>query len=100
MISLEYTWKTTTQGDQMKNRKQLIKIEKDGPYLLEDGSALTTSQGASIEIMPRVHLCRCGNSGDKPFCDGTAHAEHPFYGGCGEAPYGADGNAYAAAVPG
>jgi glutamate synthase domain-containing protein 2/uncharacterized Fe-S cluster protein YjdI len=61
----------------MKNRKQLIKIEKDGPYLLEDGSALTTSQGASIEIMPRVHLCRCGNSGDKPFCDNT-HIETGF----------------------
>ena len=45
----------------------------NGPYLLEDGSALRPHIGPAREIA----LCRCGGSAKKPFCDGT-HARIGF----------------------
>ena len=45
----------------------------NGPYLLEDGSALRPHIGPAREIA----LCRCGGSAKKPFCDGT-HAKIGF----------------------
>jgi CDGSH-type Zn-finger protein len=46
----------------------------NGPYLLEDGSAL---RPRATQPAREVALCRCGGSADKPFCDGT-HARIGF----------------------
>lgn len=53
-----------------------IKIEvlKDGPYYIEADVELVDSDGNVIEHKGKpgkVVLCRCGQSGEKPFCDGT-----------------------------
>lgn len=41
-------------------------VEVAGPVLLVDasGQAVTPSESP-------IYLCRCGQSADKPFCDGT-----------------------------
>lgn len=42
----------------------------DGPLVVKDLSGLNNKNG-SVEIKPVVALCRCGQSKNKPFCDGT-----------------------------
>ncbi len=51
------------------NRVRIV-VEKDGPYrvLNVDIAAQTAAEGASAE---KYVLCRCGLSGNKPFCDGS-----------------------------
>lgn len=43
----------------------------DGPYVLSGGIHIASSDGFSYEPRARMSLCRCGNSKNKPFCDGT-----------------------------
>jgi len=70
-----------------------VKILKDGPYLVSGALPLgteiigTNSAGDSIEwqagakypAQAQYALCRCGQSANKPFCDGT-HASVAFDG--------------------
>ena len=56
-----------------------IKVRKDGPYLVTGGAEITDAEGNPIETKNRDNfaLCRCGNSRNKPFCDG-AHSVTGF----------------------
>ena len=70
-----------------------IEVTQDGPYLVSGGLPLseqwivTNAEGDSLEyregtvfpIQPQYALCRCGQSANKPFCDGT-HAKVRFAG--------------------
>ncbi len=47
-----------------------IKINESGPIIISDG-CIIDYQGKSIEKEGTVALCRCGQSENKPFCDGT-----------------------------
>jgi len=49
-----------------------IKAHRNGPYEVAGGVELIDAEGAAytLEDGP-VYLCRCGQSADKPFCDGT-----------------------------
>ncbi len=49
-----------------------------GPLWLRGGIAITSADGAAYEVRNRVTLCRCGESKNKPFCDGT-HAAIKFH---------------------
>jgi len=72
----------------MKNKEPhgaKIEVTKDGPYLVSGGVPLgeqwieTNAAGESLDYRegktypasPQYALCRCGQSGNKPFCDGT-----------------------------
>ena len=62
-----------------------IEVTKDGPYLVNGGVPLaeqwieTNAAGESLDYREgktfptsqQYALCRCGHSGNKPFCDGT-----------------------------
>ncbi len=48
-----------------------------GPLLLRGGVRVESANGESYEIRNRQTLCRCGQSSNKPFCDGT-HASMRF----------------------
>ena len=62
-----------------------IEIEEAGPYVVHgapplhietittdaDGGSRGLEQGASFPIRDRARLCRCGQSKDKPYCDGS-----------------------------
>jgi len=70
-----------------------IEVTKDGPFLVSGGLPLgekwivTNAEGDSLEYRDgkqypataKYALCRCGHSGNKPFCDGT-HAKVKFDG--------------------
>ena len=52
----------------------------NGPYQVEGASTITRmADGTEIDMPERAFLCRCGGSGNKPFCDGT-HARNGFSG--------------------
>lgn len=42
-----------------------------GPLWLRGGIPLVAADGTAYEVRNRVTLCRCGQSENKPFCDGT-----------------------------
>ena len=49
-----------------------IKALKDGPLLVQGEAQLLDSEGNPFKLAKEsVALCRCGGSGNKPFCDGT-----------------------------
>lgn len=50
---------------------------EDGPYWVTGGVPIERSDGAALEVRNRVTLCRCGESKNKPLCDGT-HKEIGF----------------------
>jgi CDGSH-type Zn-finger protein len=79
------------QGDSKSDKR--IVIQEDGPYMVqgniplvrktqvvsEYGEPLTWKLEGAIETGGDYDLCRCGQSGDKPFCDMT-HREIGFDG--------------------
>src|SRR5712671_2740538 len=70
---------------QSEHRNAKIEVTKDGPYLVSGGislseqSIVTNAEGESLDYregkkyaaQQQYKLCRCGQSGNKPFCDGT-----------------------------
>jgi CDGSH-type Zn-finger protein/truncated hemoglobin YjbI len=56
-----------------------IQASVNGPYLATNIDTLKNWLGESIPTRPQMALCRCGNSANKPFCDGT-HARIDFTG--------------------
>jgi CDGSH-type Zn-finger protein len=62
-----------------------VSVTKDGPYVVsggvplarqtiatdEEGGSVGWEEGPSFESSEQYRLCRCGQSGHKPFCDGS-----------------------------
>jgi CDGSH-type Zn-finger protein len=48
-----------------------------GPLYVRGGVPVYAADGTAYEVRNRVALCRCGQSQNKPFCDGT-HADAAF----------------------
>ena len=68
-----------------KKKSQKIKIAKDGPYIVQGNMPLAEEilvsdqketplrweRGEPFPEREAYALCRCGQSKNKPFCDGT-----------------------------
>jgi CDGSH-type Zn-finger protein len=79
-----------------------IEVTKDGPYLVsgnlplseqwivtnDEGDSLEYREGKKFPAQSQYALCRCGQSANKPFCDGT-HGKVKFDGAetAGHKPY-------------
>lgn len=48
----------------------VVKVNKGGPYLLKGTFTLILPSGDE-QTVTDPHLCRCGGSNNKPFCDGS-----------------------------
>nr|WP_321497568.1 CDGSH iron-sulfur domain-containing protein [uncultured Methanolobus sp.] len=55
----------------MTSKEAIVEISKDGPYIVKNMSSLVNSKGEQLKVQPVMALCRCGGSGNKPFCDGS-----------------------------
>ena len=42
-----------------------------GPISVRGGIVIESADGREYEVRNRVTLCRCGQSSNKPFCDGS-----------------------------
>lgn len=56
-----------------------ISATTDGPLWLTGGITVERSDGEAVEVRHRVTLCRCGQSANKPLCDGS-HFDAGFKG--------------------
>jgi CDGSH-type Zn-finger protein len=57
-----------------------IAVTRDGPLWVRGGVEVVAADGTAYEVRNRQTLCRCGHSGNKPFCDGS-HKEFGFHEG-------------------
>lgn len=50
-----------------------ITVRKNGPFLVNGPVTLVDAEGNSFDLTGKsvFALCRCGQSGNRPFCDGT-----------------------------
>lgn len=62
-------------------------INASGGLWVTGGVPIRKENGFTYEIRNRVVLCRCGQSSNKPYCDGT-HASMKFDDGLGGEPVG------------
>lgn len=60
------------------SEKVEIKVLENGPMLISGTATVTDAEGNVSETQgSMVALCRCGQSANKPFCDG-AHKNASF----------------------
>ncbi|WP_164667303.1 CDGSH iron-sulfur domain-containing protein [Virgibacillus doumboii] len=53
------------------SEKGTIKVNDNGPYLVKGNVEMVDAKGNVFETKKAFSLCRCGQSSNKPFCDGT-----------------------------
>ena len=59
----------------------VIRCRENGPYVIQGTVRIVNHQGEAFVLptdKPLIALCRCGASGNKPFCDGT-HKQTSFH---------------------
>lgn len=57
-----------------------IKVRPNGPFLVTGSVKIVDHNGKAFPTnpdKPNIALCRCGQSGNRPFCDG-AHNQCDF----------------------
>ena len=57
-----------------------VRPQTNGPLVVEGPLEIISGTGRVVARVTRARLCRCGGSGNKPFCDGT-HAKIGFRSG-------------------
>jgi CDGSH-type Zn-finger protein len=53
------------------SEKPTIELRPNGPLLIKNLEVLENSKGERLETQSIIALCRCGASGNKPYCDAT-----------------------------
>jgi uncharacterized Fe-S cluster protein YjdI len=56
-----------------------LRASENGPLLVSGGVRIVDADGRVLYEGEKAALCRCGGSGNKPFCDGT-HEKNGFRG--------------------
>ncbi len=59
------------------SKENRITLIENGPLHITGLLELISSKGALLEKTGELYLCRCGNSNNKPYCDGQ-HKETGF----------------------
>ncbi len=52
-------------------QKTEIKIMENGPMIIKGNFKIIGTDGKEMKQMKVASICRCGSSGNMPFCDGT-----------------------------
>lgn len=48
-----------------------VRVNANGPLLIEGPTVVIGLDGEALKVGSRMALCRCGFSGNRPFCDGV-----------------------------
>ncbi len=68
------SYKRNNEMNEQKNNQGeeiSIKVNKGGPYLIKGKVKITDKDGTETVKEGSVALCRCGESQNKPYCDGN-----------------------------
>jgi len=57
-------------SDDQSAPRPMIEPAENGPLIVTHLGALKNSRDEDLPTRDRVALCRCGESNNKPFCDG------------------------------
>lgn len=79
-VAFAATGEPATQESQpLAARDGAVKVtpRKNGPLLVEGNLEVVSGTGRSINRLTKTAFCRCGQSSNKPYCDGT-HAKVGF----------------------
>jgi uncharacterized Fe-S cluster protein YjdI len=66
-----------TQEDKETKSQMQIQISPNGPLLIQGNLSVTLADGSIEEKKRTTAFCRCGESANKPYCDGT-HSKIDF----------------------
>lgn len=77
--ALTYITKGEQPGIQNNEPASLIEVTPNGPLLVHGNVTIKDATGNNTERQNITALCRCGHSGNKPYCDGM-HAKKGFTG--------------------
>jgi CDGSH-type Zn-finger protein/uncharacterized Fe-S cluster protein YjdI len=78
--------KFTASGEPVSGKTDMLAVrdgvlavdpETDGPLRMRGNVEIISGTGRVVARVTQARLCRCGGSGNKPFCDGT-HAKIGF----------------------
>jgi uncharacterized Fe-S cluster protein YjdI len=76
--ALTYKWnkdiekEQNIQEDQQKtNQKTEIKVLENGPVIIKGNFKIIGIDGKEMKQFKAVSICRCGQSNNLPYCDGT-----------------------------
>lgn len=61
----------------MSDDQPVIEERENGPLVVKQINDMRLADGSEAQCKPVMALCRCGDSSNKPFCDGT-HKENGF----------------------
>ncbi|NNF33543.1 MAG: hypothetical protein HKN68_05520 [Saprospiraceae bacterium] len=64
------SYKTNIVMNEQENKNAEIEIIKGGPCVIKSPITIKNVDG-SVTEMKRASICRCGQSANKPFCDGS-----------------------------
>jgi uncharacterized Fe-S cluster protein YjdI len=73
------TGNSGTAAQELGPSKPVITASKNGPLLVSFSCVVKDADGNVIREVSKASLCRCGQSSNKPFCDGT-HSTVNFQG--------------------
>lgn len=62
-----------------KTEKTIIELIENGPIKIQGDFVMKDPKGGEIAATNPAFMCRCGQSKNKPFCDGT-HRKTGFEG--------------------
>lgn len=58
-------------AEQAESEPTRIEVIPNGPVAVSGPAVVSTSEGETTIERPKVFLCRCGHSQNKPYCDGS-----------------------------
>jgi CDGSH-type Zn-finger protein/uncharacterized Fe-S cluster protein YjdI len=70
--ALQYSATDQIEGEQPDSANVIV-TAPHGPLFLRGNLEIQPAQATAPEADTRAALCRCGASGNKPFCDGSHH---------------------------
>ena len=65
------------ETDEQPDPVVTVRPMRNGPLIVRGEVEVVDGEGAPLPTGPRMALCRCGGSGNKPFCDNT-HRSNGF----------------------
>lgn len=68
--ALQYTRHDGGAGEPLPE-ETTVQVRPNGPLFVRGNLKVTDINGTVLFQSPRAALCRCGQSGNKPFCDNT-----------------------------